>query len=67
MPSSTPKQARFMQAVAKSPAFAKKVGVPQTVGADFYKADKRKAPKTRPTLQKVNRKKTAHGAGTKLF
>ena len=56
-----------MQAVAKSPAFAKKVGVPQTVGADFYKADKRKAPKTRPTLQKVNRKKTAHGAGTKLF
>ena len=67
MPSSTAKQAKFMRAIAKSPAFAKKVGVPQTVGADYYKADKRLRSRTRPTLQKVNRKKTAHGAGTKLF
>ena len=29
-----------MAAVAHSPAFAKKVGVPQTVGKDFNKADK---------------------------
>lgn len=40
MPSSTKKQADFMQAVAHSPAFAKKVGVPQSVGQDFSKADK---------------------------
>ena len=29
-----------MAAVANSPAFAKKVGVPQSVGQDFNKADK---------------------------
>ena len=40
MPSSTKKQARFMAAVAHSPSFAKKVGVPQSVGQDFNKADK---------------------------
>lgn len=42
MPSKTPKQARFMQAVANNPAFAKKVKVPQKVGKDFAQADKRK-------------------------
>lgn len=31
-----------MEAVAHSPAFAKKVGVPQSVGQDFNKADKGK-------------------------
>ena len=29
-----------MEAVAHSPAFAKKVGVPQSVGQEFSKADK---------------------------
>ena len=29
-----------MAAIAHSPAFAKKVGVPQSVGQDFNKADK---------------------------
>lgn len=29
-----------MEAVAHSPAFAKKVGIPQSVGQDFSKADK---------------------------
>jgi hypothetical protein len=28
-----------MAAIAKNPAFAKKAGVPQSVGADFIKAD----------------------------
>lgn len=42
MPSSTFKQARFMNAIAQSPEFAKKVGVPQKVGKDFHEADKRK-------------------------
>lgn len=40
MPSTSKKQHNFMQAVAHSPAFAKKVGVPQSVGKDFATADK---------------------------
>ena len=40
MPSTSKKQNNFMQAVAHSPAFAKKVGVPQSVGKDFATADK---------------------------
>lgn len=67
MPSTSPKQARFMQAVAKNPAFAKKAGVPQSVGAEFVQADKRRGAKSKPTLQKLNRAKTAHGAKTKFF
>jgi hypothetical protein len=42
MPSSSKKQHNFMAAVAHSPAFAKKVGVSQSVGQDFDKADKGK-------------------------
>jgi hypothetical protein len=40
MPSTSKKQHNFMEAIAHSPSFAKKVGVPQTVGQDFAKADK---------------------------
>lgn len=40
MPSTSKKQHNFMNAVAHSPAFAKKVGVPQSVGKDFSTADK---------------------------
>jgi hypothetical protein len=39
MPSASKKQAKFMAAVAHNPAFAKKVGVPQSVGRDFNEAD----------------------------
>ena len=42
MPSKTKKQAKFMAAVANSPKFAKKAGVPQSVGREFAKADKGK-------------------------
>lgn len=42
MPSTSKKQHNFMEAVAHNPAFAKKVGVPQSVGQDFSKADKGK-------------------------
>jgi hypothetical protein len=42
MPSVSKKQHNFMAAVAHSPAFAKKAGVPQSVGKDFTKADKGK-------------------------
>ena len=40
MPSTSKKQHNFMEAVAHSPSFAKKVGVPQSVGKDFSTADK---------------------------
>ena len=40
MPTVSKKQERFMQAVAHNPKFAKKAGVPQSVGKDFLNADK---------------------------
>jgi len=40
MPTTSKKQHNFMSAVAHSPEFAKKVGVPQSVGKDFSNADK---------------------------
>ena len=42
MPSVSTKQHNFMAAIANNPAFAKKVGVPQSVGKDFSNADKGK-------------------------
>lgn len=42
MPSSSKKQHNFMAAVANNPAFAKKVGVPQSVGKEYSTADKGK-------------------------
>ena len=42
MPSTSGKQHRFMAAVASNPKFAKKAGVPQSVGEEFLKADKGK-------------------------
>ena len=40
MPSTSKKQHNFMAAVANNPAFAKKAGVPQSVGKEFTNADK---------------------------
>ena len=40
MPSKSKAQARLMAAVAHNPAFAKKVGIPTSVGKEFNKADK---------------------------
>ena len=42
MPSVSKKQHKLMAAVAHNPAFAKKVGIKQSVGAEFTKADKGK-------------------------
>ena len=54
-----------MAAIAHSPAFAKKVGVPQSVGKDFTAADKGKkfgsGGINRADIQKVNKSKTDHG------
>ena len=62
MPSSSEKQKNFMAAVANNPAFAKKAGVPQSVGQEFVEADKRKAMGTRADLQSVNKPKTNQGS-----
>ena len=64
MPSSSSKQHRFMEAVAHNPAFAKKAGVPQSVGKDYSAADKGKkfSGGGRAALQKVNKQDTQHGA-----
>jgi len=65
MPSTSKKQHNFMAAIAHNPAFAKKVGVPQSVGKDFDEADKGKkfgsGGMARPDLQKINKPKTLHG------
>ena len=57
-----------MAAIAHNPAFAKKVGIPQSVGKDFDEADKGKkfgsGGRTRPDVQKVNKSKTDHGKMT---
>ena len=42
MPSVSKKQHNLMAAVANNPKFAKKVGIPRSVGEDFMKADKGK-------------------------
>jgi len=42
MPSTSKKQHNFMEAIAHNPGFAKKVGIPQSVGKDFSNADKGK-------------------------
>ena len=55
MPSTSSKQHNFMAAVADNPAFAKKAGVPQSVGQDFNKADKgRKFSKGGDRASKMN-------------
>lgn len=56
MPSKSRKQALFMSAVAHNPGFAQKVGVPQSVGKDFNKADKAKA-----LTKALRRKDPQHG------
>ena len=57
MPSTSKKQHNFMAAIAHSPSFAKKVGIPQSVGRDFTKADKgRKFSKGGDTMAKSDMK-----------
>ena len=52
MPSVSKKQHNFFEAIAHDPAFAKKAGVPQTVGKDFAAADKGKDIKALPTRKR---------------
>ena len=65
MPSVSKKQHNFMAAVAKNPKFAKKAGVPQSVGEDFLEADKgkkfRMGGTTNPMRAGINKQTTHHG------
>ena len=56
MPSTSKKQHNLMAAVANNPAFAKKVGIPQSVGQEFNKADKGKTFKEGGTMKKMVKK-----------
>jgi phosphoserine phosphatase len=51
MPSVSKKQHNLMAAVAHSPSFAKKVGIPASVGKDFMAADKGKKFKEGETMK----------------
>jgi len=57
MPSTSKKQHNFMAAIAHNPAFAKKVGVPQSVGKDFNQADKGKTFSKGGMMKPVDMKK----------
>jgi hypothetical protein len=64
MPSVSKKQHNLMAAVANNPKFAKKTGIPQSVGQDFLEADKGKKFRSGGTTSKfagINKPKTHHG------
>ena len=65
MPSKNKPQHNLMAMVANDPAAAKRVGIPQSVGAEFMKADKGmkfgKGSGTRADSQVINRPKTNQG------
>jgi hypothetical protein len=64
MPSSSKKQHNFMAAIAHSPSFAKKVGVPQSVGKDFNEADKGRKFSKGGDMKKMNMGGYADGGMT---
>jgi len=63
VPSVSKKQHNLMALVANNPAAAKRVGIPQSVGKEFMKADKGKrfGSGSRADLQAINKPKTDQG------
>jgi hypothetical protein len=69
MPSVSKKQHNLMAAVAANPSFAKKVGIKQSVGQEFAKADKGKEftksgggmAKANPFMEMIAKKKAMAG------
>lgn len=62
MPSVSKKQHNLMAMVANNPEAAKRVGIPQSVGKEFVKADKGKRfGSGRADLQSINKPKTNQG------
>jgi len=73
MPSTSKKQHNLMEAVAHNPAFAKKVGIKQSVGKEFASADKGKSfkrggemAKANPFMEMIAKKKEAAGKKDKM-
>lgn len=73
MPSTSKKQHNFMEAIAHNPAFAKKVGIKQSVGKDFAAADKGKTfkkggdmAKANPFMEMIAKKKEMAGKKDKM-
>jgi hypothetical protein len=66
MPSKSPEQKRLMQAVAHSPKFAKKVGIPQAVGKEFAAADKKMKGGGLYANIHAKRERIAEGSGEKM-
>jgi hypothetical protein len=64
MPSVSEKQKNFMAAVAHNPKFAKKAGVPQSVGKDFNQADKGRKFSKGDDMKKMNMGGYADGGMT---
>ena len=66
MPSKSKKQHNLMAAVANNPKFAKKVGIPQSVGEDYVEADKGRKFKEGGLMKKSScgTKKMARGGMT---
>jgi hypothetical protein len=64
MPSVSKKQHNFMAAVANNPAFAKKAGVPQSVGKEFNQADKGRKFSKGGDMKKMNMGGYADGGMT---
>jgi hypothetical protein len=59
VPSSSRAQNALMRAVEHNAAFAKKVGIPQSVGKDFADADKARGKKALARLPERKAPKTA--------
>jgi len=73
VPSTSKKQHNFMEAIAHNPAFAKKVGIKQSVGKDFAAADKGKTfkkggdmAKANPFMEMIAKKKEMAGKKDKM-
>lgn len=54
MPAKSAKQEKFMQAVANNPKFARKVGVPQSVGKEYTKPSELSQKRKRINARKRN-------------
>jgi len=67
MPTVSKKQERFMQAVANNPKFAKKVGVPTSVGKEFTKSGDTMASKMNPGFMAMMKKKAGDKPAKKMM
>jgi len=67
MPSKSKKQHDLMVAVANNPKFAKKIGIPQSVGKDYEKADEGKKFKRGGKMSNCGTKRMKKGGGVSEY